>query len=392
MSRLRAIHLASTGQLRASAPAWDDLWSRSEVATPTARAEPLALWLDQFTPTADFSAVVVEDDGPWVAALPLAGGRIGGIFRAGVLPGNAWSAGGELLVDPAADIEVVLDRLVAALGELPWCLLWLDEVVPAAPRWQALLAACDRAGVPWHEHERFQVGRIEIGHDWEQYKRGLSRSHRQAMAKAARRLEAAGPVHFALRSLVPSEVEDWLRRGFAVEDRSWKGAAGSSVLCTPGMFDFFFRQARQLAAWEQLEAATLELDGRPIAFAYGAHAKGVYHPYKIGYDPSYAEYSPGQLLFYYLLEWLHNSPQYQALDFMGPLSESTSRWRPDTYAVGRIVIAPRRLLGRIALQAYHHGWRRLRRLKDRRRSRSPAAPRPRPASLPRDDRLLQPAG
>ena len=69
----------------------------------------------------------------------------------------------------------------------------------------------------------------------------------------------------------------------------------------------------------------------------------------------------GTNLFYYLLEQFHADGETRALDFMGPMTQSLSRWRPATYGVGRVAIAPRRLLGRAAMLAYTHVWRRLRR-------------------------------
>ena len=177
------------------------------------------------------------------------------------------------------------------------------------------------------------------------------------MAAAARRLAEHHDVRLvALADLAPAEVEDWLRRGFEVEHRGWKGRAGTSVLAAPGVFPFFVAQARQLAEWRQLELYFLEADGRCVAFAYGMHAKGVYHSCKIGYDPEYAAYSPGQLLRCQMLERFYASQQCRRLDCQGPLTEAHAAWRPDTYAVGRLAVAPGHWLGRAALE----GFRRLR--------------------------------
>ena len=118
------------------------------------------------------------------------------------------------------------------------------------------------------------------------------------------------------------------------------------------MFDFFLGQARQLAQWDQLALAVLRCGGRPVAFAYGLVAKGVFHSWKVGYDARYADCSPGQLLRYRLIERLHADPAYQTMDFVGLLSDAQAHWRPETYRVGRLMVAPRRLLGRLALSAY----------------------------------------
>jgi CelD/BcsL family acetyltransferase involved in cellulose biosynthesis len=361
VSTLRSIYLTSVDQLRAAAADWDDLWWRSETALPTARAEMLARWIEQFASGAGFHVLIVADQERWVAALPLVSCRVGRLIPAAGLPNNPWMPCGELLLDADADAAAVLDLLLAEAAERPWQLLWLNEALPESPRWQALLRACDRAAMPAAYHQRFRVGRVTIGPDWSIYQKRLPKSHRQGMLRAAKRLACEGDVHYEMHShLDTSEVEPWLREAFELEDRGWKGASGTSVLRTPGMFRFFVGQAEQLARWGQLETAALRLDGRLLAFIHGFRGKGVYFAHKISYDPRLAAFSPGQLLFYHVLEQLHNSSGTWALDFMGPLNQALSRWRPETHGIGRVAIAPRRLVGRAALYAYQHGWRRFR--------------------------------
>jgi len=369
----RLVHITSLDQLRTAAPLWDDLWWRSEVTLPTARAELLAQWIEQFTPRADFHALAVENDRQWVAALPLVGRRLGRVIRAGTMPSNQWSLNGELLLDQTAEVDCVLDLLVQGIGELPWQLLWLDEVVLPAPRWKALLAAMDRAGMATERHQRFQVGLIEIDHDWEACKKRWSKKHRSKIQKAARRLEEKYDVQFEMCSqFAPQEVERHLCRAFEIEDRSWKGKAGTSVLRTPGIFDFYVRRARQLAEWGQLELAFLHCNQRPIAFVCGFNTKGVCHWCKIGYDPEYRLFSPGQLLQYYILEQVHGEGECRAVDCLGPMTDALSKWKPTTYEVGRLVVAPRRLAGRVVLHAYKRWWPQIRRLRGCKKLDEPA--------------------
>ena len=61
-------------------------------------------------------------------------------------------------------------------------------------------------------------------------------------------------------------------------------------------------------------------------------------------------------MFWKILEQLHAQGNWKAIDCIGPMTEATSRWRPSTYTIGRMAIAPRKLLGRIALQAYRRLW------------------------------------
>jgi CelD/BcsL family acetyltransferase involved in cellulose biosynthesis len=357
MTQYRIHHLTNVFELRTASAAWDDLWWRSEATLPTMRAELLAQWLEQFASPKEFHALAVEAGGRFLAALPLVARRLGKILPAGTLTCNPWLPCGDLLLDPQADDGGALSALISAAADLPWPLLWLNDAVVDAPRWRALSAVCREEKMPIVERVRFQVAKIEIAADWDAFTKNLSHTHRRNTQRAERRLRELGDLRLEMHSqLAPEEVHTRLEQVFAVEDSSWKGAAGSSVLRWPGMSDFFLRQARQLAEWGQLEIAILRLEGHPVAALFGFGAKGVYHAHKIGYDPRYAQFSPGQVMFWKILEQLHAQGGWKAIDCIGPMTEATSRWRPSTYTIGRMAIAPRKFLGRIALQAYSRFW------------------------------------
>jgi CelD/BcsL family acetyltransferase involved in cellulose biosynthesis len=159
-----------------------------------------------------------------------------------------------------------------------------------------------------------------------------------------------------VRDAPPDEIEPLLRRGFELEHRGWKGRNASSVLSVPGIFEFLTAQARQLAAWGQLQLTFLERQGEPIAFEYGWSSKGVYHAMKIAYDEAWSKLTPGQLLRWRLFEQLHAEGQCRLVDFMGPGTRATEIWANDRYVLGRLVIAPGRLSGRLALHGYKNWW------------------------------------
>jgi CelD/BcsL family acetyltransferase involved in cellulose biosynthesis len=364
MNPYRIVHLTNVRELRSAAANWDDLWWRSYVTMPTMRADLLAEWLDQFVCQNDFRAIVVEQDGRWLAALPLISDRFAKVLTAAALPRNPWLPCGDLLLDPNTETEAVLAALLSAAADLRWPLFWLNYASLDSRYWKAFAAVCRQQGVLVAEHARYQVANIRIAESWDAFTKNLSRSHRQATQKAERRLQKLGDLQLLVQSqLAAEEVPAWLQKVFAVEDLSWKGESGSSVLRSPGMGDFLLRQARHLARLGQLELALLELDGRAIASMFGFSAKGVYHAHKIGYDPQYGQYSPGQVMFWRLLEQMHAQGGWKSIDCIGPITEATSRWRPSTYTIGRLAFAPRKLIGRITLQAYRHVWPMIRRLR-----------------------------
>jgi CelD/BcsL family acetyltransferase involved in cellulose biosynthesis len=357
--------LRTSAEIRAAAVAWDDLWGRSEVVVPTARAEFVAHWLEQFAAERPTAAVLIEQDGRALAALPLVEQRWGSFVQAGGLPTNPWATHGDLLLDPAAGPEL-LDGLVRAVGrETPWPLFNFDPVALETPRWQAFAAAARRAGWSVHQQARWRTGAVQVQGAWADYEGSLGREHRRNRRRNAQMLEKAGGGEFELhREFTRDEVARLVREGFEVEDRSWKGAAGSSVLRSPGMLEFFTRSALAAAAAGCLELAYLRHAGQPIAFAYGWRAKNTHFLPKVGYDESFKQFGPGQLLVMRWLEALFASGEPQTLDFWGELAPWTESWSTDSYAMGRIVAAGPSPLGRSLVYAYENWRPRLKKLRD----------------------------
>jgi CelD/BcsL family acetyltransferase involved in cellulose biosynthesis len=351
----------SVEQLRSAADRWNDLWQLGDATSPLFRAEPLAQWIEQFAPTKTPRAVLVTQGNRPLAALPLTEIRVGRIVKAAGMTANAWSPCGDLLLDARCDARAALAALVAYLGDLDWPLLWLDAVPIQTDRWRQFIAACDDVGFSIDCHENCQVGRIPIGGSWEDYRRSWSKNHRKSMRKNVDRLRKLGRLDFERHAnLAAAAVEPLLLSGFEVEHKNWKGEQESSVLASPGMFEYYLGQARRLAEARHLELHFLRLDGRPIAFEYGFRGKGVYHSFKVGYDAEFARYSPGQVLMHEQLRAFHASGDVISVDCMGAVSDAVNRWKPNRYPLARLVVAPSRLLSRTLMTLYKYGWRRLR--------------------------------
>jgi CelD/BcsL family acetyltransferase involved in cellulose biosynthesis len=358
------IQLDSVAAIRAAGALWDDLWRRSDVSLPIARAELIAQWIEHCAPTAPVHALAVENNGQLVAALPLVGRRVKRVLPVGRLPANNWSWAGDLLIDPSPDGDEALRILIRRIAQLGWPLLWFDAVPYEMPHWRRFIAAANVAGLAMDIRESFRVGQVEIDHDWAACQRRWSKNHRRQLGRIENRAEQMGGVDLAVhRDIAPQRIEALLRRGFDVEDRSWKAAAGTSVLRSPGSFQFYLRQARQIAEWGELQLTFLEHQGQPIAFEYGWNAKGCYFSPKVGYDEAFARLSPGQLLRRRLLERFCMESDQQLVDFVGPLSDATSKWATATYPVGRLVLSTGSRTGQMLVRAYNAGLPSLRRIR-----------------------------
>jgi hypothetical protein len=116
------------------------------------------------------------------------------------------------------------------------------------------------------------------------------------------------------------------------------------------MSAFYRRQAEQLARHGELRLAFLRVGGEPIAFAYGMQTKGVYRSLKVGYDPHWSAYSPGQMLRMLVLERLFAEPDTRQVDAISP-TPAHRQWRPEPYEIGRLLIATGGWPGTIAVRA-----------------------------------------
>jgi GNAT acetyltransferase-like protein len=374
MARFQTHHFRDSHELRQAAERWDDLWRRSETTLPTARALPIAQWVEELCENKPFHALVVEHDGQFVAALPLIQARLKRLFPIVRRPSNDWSWAGDLLVDPNCDAGAV-GRLVELIARETPGLLWLDGVPLESPYWRRFLECLDARGMTYQRHERFRIGTLDCTCDFEVYQKAWSGNFRRQMKKMSRRAEELGGVTLAVHR--PSDektVNELLRRGFAVEDRSWKGREGTSVLKTPAMNRFLRKQAALLAEMGHLELAFLEFEDRSIAFELGWTSKGWYFSPKVGYDEEYSHLSPGQLLRLKLAERFFSDRERVGWDFLGPLVEATEKWASGSYAIERLVVSTGGMGGDAFMHAYRHWWPALRRLRDRTRGDSAAEP------------------
>lgn len=335
---MQARVLTSLCELRAAAESWNALWRRSRATLPTAEAEPLAVWLESFAPQARLHVAVVEEQGRFIAALPLFERRQAGL-RAACLPNNDWAACGDLAVDSSADQPAVLQLLVDAVCELPVSLLWLNGVCADRPDWQLFAATLEARRVLCARNTIWQVGIVDIPHDWQRYWKSRSRNLRRQIQRTSERLQAGGGGQLNLVQPRTGEVEDLLRRGFELETRSWKATEGTCVLHRPEIFEFYCRQSQALAERGHLNLAFLEHQEEPIAFEYGLRAKGIYFSPKVAYNAEFASLSPGQQLRAMLYESFQQNPSCLAVDFHGPLSEATAKWATRSYNLDRLAAA-----------------------------------------------------
>ncbi len=352
MSQPQLIHINSLDKIRLHAAAWDDLWWRSAVIAPSARAELVAKWYEHFAPEAGLHILAVEQDDQLVAVLPLHESRRAKAIAAGALPNNDWSGCGDFLLDPLVDPVAVCDTLVAGLRELPLPAICIEQYAYTEPHWQHLVEAFERSGMFFDLQPQYLISQAKIGNDWDAYMKTRTGGQMKTRLRQGRKMEREGGTELKVYTeFEPGQVEELMDLVFEVEAKSWKGDAGTSILQQPGLAEYYTRDAVQLAEWGQLTIYVLEFAGEPVAAGYAWEAKGCHFCVKIGYDDAHRKYGPGQQMYRQILERLHGDAEFELVDFWGEKMAWNESWATHFYPVGRLIAVPRRNLRGFGLVA-----------------------------------------
>ena len=142
---------------------------------------------------------------------------------------------------------------------------------------------------------------VALGCEYETYFNGLRPGVRFNLTKRYARLRRLGHVDVEVVT-EPHAVEEAMRDGLRIEAAAWKGEQGTAMLSNPAVAEFYLRLAKREAAVNQLRLTFLRVEGKRIAFNYLLQNRNKLYAVKIGYDPEYHSYSPGNMLLNLILK------------------------------------------------------------------------------------------
>lgn len=172
---------------------------------------------------------------------------------------------------------------------------------------------------------------VFLPNNWEDYLKQLPSRIRTQYRSLARKFE--GQNAFRLyRCLQQSSLDSCLEALFELHGKRWrsKGEIGSFLL--EGRRKFYRDLSIELLRRNWLEFWLLELNGKAIAADYGFRYGDVAYALQSGFDPVYANDSPGFYLKGSMLKALIESG-VRRYDFLGGYSDAKARWnaKPSNY-------------------------------------------------------------
>ncbi len=159
-----------------------------------------------------------------------------------------------------------------------------------------------------------------------------------------------------------SAVETFLQ----LEFKSWKGAAGTALLCRDEDANFVRHLISNLAEQGQATIQALQIDGKTVATQVLLFSGKMAYTWKTAFDESYAKFSPGVLLIEKVTEHLFATTTITGIDSCSAESSFMSQIWSGRRAMADVLVAvgPGPSIGFWIEAARHVGRERLKRLRD----------------------------
>jgi len=360
--RVRAV--STLPDLRALAPAWDEVLARSETATPFLTHAWITAWWEAFGADQDLFILVLEDDSGVAGIAPFARAR----RRAGPLSYRALEIAGTgplrflgMGLSDRSDFllarrreecaAAVLDRLEAERAS--WDVVDLRFLPESSVTARVLPERARAAGLGTARATCSDSPFLPLAGTWDDYVAMRGKSFRQRISRGMRRLEEAGEVRFELDA---GEIEPAaaLRAAIEVSLESWKERVGSALFLHSRVRDFFEALVPRLAARDGFYAALLRVGGRVAAHELGFRMDRKLWSYDSAFRREFAAGSPGTVLTAKVLEraWGHGLSEY---DFMRGGESYKTAWTASVRREIQLVLdsgtARARVARRIAFEA-----------------------------------------
>jgi len=154
---------------------------------------------------------------------------------------------------------------------------------------------------------------VQLSEDFSTYRQAMKKKRRDNFRREARILDEVNGSSLRLRVVTdPAEVPGFLDLADRVFAESWHASRGATKLRKGDRSEERFVW---LAAHGWLRCYVLLKDEEPIAFVSGLQCGRRFQAVRTAYSMAWARYSPGKVLWYRVLEDLHESGAFDELNF-----------------------------------------------------------------------------
>ena len=169
--------------------------------------------------------------------------------------------------------------------------------------------------------------RIELG-EGNYITESLSGNMRSNLRRRKKKLAKLGEFEFRTVSSFP-DLEQAFDDFVETEAAGWKSVTGGkrAIKLHPDQRDFYFDLLKRFAAQDLAHIHLLELNGKAVASDYCLLAGDTVYSLKHGFDETYSDVTPSNLLREYTIEYYSASDAYNVIDLVSGW-DWQDRWKP----------------------------------------------------------------
>ena len=338
--------MAGPAALRQLAQGWTALQD-STGASPMSRIEWAQAYLDSYAQAQPerVRVAALQSQGKLAAAIPLVQRGIFGFRYLEMLGAELYEPTELLYRDPQA-LAWLLDTVLKETGQP----LVFERHPGNAASVDVITTQLRHA---WQIRRRLRPASpsVTIGADPEQV---LNAGRRSDLRRMLRRAEKYGKVSFRVLTPTLEDLPALFDTAMQIEAAGWKGETQTALRDDPLARNFFEQYARLATQSGILRIAFMDIDGRAVASQIAVECGGAIWLFRIGYDETYADCSPGNLLMMEVIRYASRQ-KLKSCEFLGKAEAWTRMWTNQQYDTECITLFPSRLsylrhLGLLALQ------------------------------------------
>ncbi len=185
---------------------------------------------------------------------------------------------------------------------------------------------------------------IRLDASWLEPETHLNSGRRSDLRRAGRKAEQLGKVTTEILAPDTHDVDRLFDEAVAIEERSWKGEAGTALAHDPQRAAFYRQYAHAASRTGVLRICFLRVAERAIAMQIAVEQGGGFWLLKVGYDAEFSACSPGLLL---MRETIAHAARAQlaSYEFLGRAESWTRVWTAEERQTVSLRIYPYGLRG-----------------------------------------------
>jgi CelD/BcsL family acetyltransferase involved in cellulose biosynthesis len=168
---------------------------------------------------------------------------------------------------------------------------------------------------------------LELDDTWLEPEARLNAGRRSDLRRAQRNAAKVGAVQCEIIRPALAELTPLLDEAFAAESAGWKGNQGTGLATDPRVGGFYRHFAQAACELGTLRIGILRIGGQAAAMQFAVEQDGCFWLFKMGFDESFARFSPGTLL---MVESLRSARQRgcNRYELMGTTAAWNQVWAP----------------------------------------------------------------